>query len=178
MRKSLWCVPFVVSGLMAGAAVLHASAQPGEHGHGHHGVHGLKGGHCDLAAALHAHLSQLHAELNLTDAQRDAVHDAFRTRHADIAAAVRPVLQAKRTLLNSVHADAPDEATIRANGATLGGAIGDAAVVLAQVKTEILRAAALTPEQNRKLGEIKAKLDASIGRLVDSLQPVAENPHR
>jgi Spy/CpxP family protein refolding chaperone len=182
MRKSLWCVPFVVSGFVAGAAALHASGQPegaGGHGHhGHHGVHGLHGGQCDLAAALHAHLAQLHADLNLTDEQRDAVHATFVNRHADIAAAVRPVLQAKRTLINAVHADAPDEAAIRAAGDTLGRAIGDAAVVFAHVKNEVFQAAAWTPEQTRKLGEMKTKLDVSIGRLVDSLQPAAENPHR
>jgi Spy/CpxP family protein refolding chaperone len=86
------------------------------------------------------------------------------------------VLQAKRTLINAVHADAPDEVAIRAAADALGRSIGDAAVVLVRVKTEILQAAALTPEQTRKVGELMTSVDASIGSLLDSLGPPAENP--
>ncbi len=183
MRKTFWCVTLVVSGVVAGGAVLHASAQPGGHGHtppaGVHGLHrphGPQDGHCELAAAFHAHMAQLHAELNLTDAQHDAVHAALRARHIDLAAAIRPVLQAKRTLINAVHADTPDEAAIRAAGESLGRSVGEAAVVISRVKAEVLQVAALSLEQSRTLDAIKARIDASVEHMLDTLHPPAENP--
>jgi Spy/CpxP family protein refolding chaperone len=177
MRKFLLCASFVATGAVAGAAALHASGQPGGHTPpcGLHGLHGSHGP-CELAAHFHAHLQQLHAELNLTDEQREAVHEVFRARRGELAAAVRPLLQAQRTIMNAVHADATDEAAIRTAADSLGRSAGDAAVLIARVKAEVLEAAALTPEQARTLGEIRAKIDGSIGRMLDSLEPAPENP--
>lgn len=176
MRKSLLCASLIVSGLVGGTAAFHASAQPG---HGHTpppGLHGLHG-HCELAAAFHAHLQQLHAELNLTDEQRDAVHAVIHARRAEIVGVVRPILEANRSIIRAVHSAPADEAAIRASADGLGRSVGDAAVLVARMKAEILQAAALTPEQTAKLDTIRTNVDASIGRMLDGLQQAAENPH-
>jgi Spy/CpxP family protein refolding chaperone len=87
-------------------------------------------------------------------------------------------VQAHRTLIAAVHADATDEAAIRAASDTLGRSVGDAAIVVARVKREVLQAAALTPEQQTKLGDIRNRVDTMLDRVVDALQPPTENPRR
>jgi len=183
MCRILWCATLLGASVLAGVAALHASSQPDGPGlaspAGLHGLLDLHRSHqapCDLAAAIHAHMTRLHDELNLTDAQQEAVHELFRARHSEIAAAVRPVVEAKRTLINAIHADAPDEAAIRAAGESVGRTVSDASVVLARFKTDVLRTVELTPEQTRKLAELRANFDAAIGRLLDSLASAAENP--
>ncbi len=179
MRKTLWCASLIVTGVAAGAGALHATAQPGGQGHTPpFGLHGPRGrsGQCEVAGAFHALMQQMHSELDLTEAQREAVHEVFRARRGELATAIRPVLQAKRAIVDAVHADAPDETAIRAAADSLGRSVGDAAVVIARVKGEVFQAAALTPEQTRKLGEIRTRVDASMGRMLDMLQAHAENP--
>lgn len=186
MRKMIWGSSILLFGVVSGAAALHAAGRPDNAGVTSHGgvhqlmrhLHGSGDEPCDLIAAIHAHFEQVHTVLELTDAQKEAIHTSFRDRRTEFVNAVRPVVEAKRALINAVHADTTDEAAVRAAGEQVGRSLGEAAVVIARIKTDVLRSASLTPEQSRKLSEMRDRMDASIGRLLDLLQPPAENPGR
>jgi Spy/CpxP family protein refolding chaperone len=165
MRKTLWSVALLTGLLSGGVAVVNAVAQPGEHGHGPIG---------ELMARMHqAHAGRhaaLHAELNLTEEQRTALHETLKAHHADIAAVLRPVIAAKHSLHAAVLADTPDDAAIRDAAGNLGESLGDAAVVIAKIKVELLRNAQFTPEQIKKLEEFKTGADAEIDAFLDELE--------
>lgn len=158
MCKTLWCAALVGAGII-GAAGLHAAAQPGADGEP------------GLLARLHGHhaamFTRLHAEANITDEQKTAIHQVFRERSAEIEAAMRPVLEARRTLHQAILADQADEAAIRDAGAALGRAIADAGVALVPIKQQIIERARLTPEQVQKFRDMHAQMDGQMDGQTD-----------
>ena len=124
-----------------------------------------------------AMVHQAFAELNLTEAQREAIHDTLITRRFDIAAAIKPVIESKAALHNAFLADDPDDAAIRTAAAGLGKSIGDAAVVLADIKVEAFDSAQLTAEQLQKLAQFRAKADASVDTLLNERIPAMLKEH-
>jgi Spy/CpxP family protein refolding chaperone len=115
--------------------------------------------------------------LDLSDAQREAVHETLIARRADIAAAVKPVIEAKRALHNAVLADDPDDAAIRNAADALGTLIGNAAVTFADIRVEVFENAQLTPEQMQRFAEFKADADASIDALLNEHLPAMLDEH-
>jgi Spy/CpxP family protein refolding chaperone len=157
MRIGLWCAAVLGTGLLVGAGALHGR-----------GGHGPLGG---MMAKLHeAHgdqIKSLHAELNLSEAQRKAVHETIKAHVPEIAAAIKPVLEAKRALHDAVLADNPGEAAIRNAAADVGSSIGDAAVVMAAIKVEVFKNAQLTPEQKQIVMEIKAEIETMVDTFIN-----------
>jgi Spy/CpxP family protein refolding chaperone len=111
----------------------------------------------------------LRAELNLTDQQRDAIKSAMQTHKQEILAAVKPAIDAKRTLRDAVLAEKSDDAAIRKAADDLGKKVGDAAVVIARVKSDVASKANLTPEQMKKIADFRAENDASTDNLLKEL---------
>jgi Spy/CpxP family protein refolding chaperone len=162
-------IPLLAAGLIGSAAALHAVGQPPHpHGPGHVPPAG------SLFQHLHGHFHEHLAALELTETQREAVHEVLQARRAEIVGAIRPVLEAKRTLHNAVLADRPDDAAIRAAGTTLGTSIGNAAVTVAKIKIEIVEKAKLTQEQKQKIAEFKAKHEASVDDVIRAIEGAGE----
>jgi Spy/CpxP family protein refolding chaperone len=170
MHKKFWLAIVLGAGL-AGGAVLHAATQPGGSGHGR-----IAGFFARLHEAHGGGWEQLHADLNLTPEQVEAIHQVLMSHHADIAAALQPVVDAKRALHNAVIADKADDAAIRTAGAALGKSIGDAAVVFAGIKAELVQKAKPTAEQKAKIVEAHAKTEKAIDALLSSLQQQPDSP--
>jgi Spy/CpxP family protein refolding chaperone len=165
MRKTLWAMVVLGTGLLAGAAALHAAPPHGGQGHGH--------GRGPFAMMHQAHFERmqaLHNELNLSDAQREAMHETVHAHHADLAAAAKPVVAAKHALLDAVLADHPDDAAIRTAADGLGKSIGEAAITIAKIKMELVEKAKFTPEQLQELADFKADIDASINTFLNELE--------
>jgi Spy/CpxP family protein refolding chaperone len=186
MRKTFWCAALLGTGLVAGAMALHAvpphgsgHVPPFAHGHGHmppddcpfggNGPCGALGGMTMMHQALEA--------LDLSDAQREAVHETFIARRADIAAALKPVIEAKRTLHNAVLADNPNDAAIRNAATALGASVGDAAVTFADIRVEMFENAQLTPAQVQKFAEFRVRADAAIDTLLNEHIPAMLEDH-
>jgi Spy/CpxP family protein refolding chaperone len=108
----------------------------------------------------------LRSELDLTDAQRDAIKQTLQSHKKEIKQAVQPVVEKRRALREAVLADKPDDAAIRKSAIELGSAIGDAGVTLAKIKSEVKTKANLTPEQVKKLNEFRSENDAAIDQLL------------
>lgn len=111
-------------------------------------------------------LLELRSELDLTTEQRHQVRDILVNHRAEIATAVKPVVEKRRTLREATLAANVDETAIRAAANDLGKAIGDAAVVGAKVKAEVR--AVLNPEQQQKLDEFRGESDSAIDSFLDA----------
>lgn len=168
MRKSLWCAAFLGIGLLAGAVGVSAAAPATNASGGPDG----RWGRGPIARFIQARMGRamtLRAELNLTDQQRDAIKTAMQSHKQEIVAAVKPAIDAKRTLRDAVLADKSDDAAIRKAADDLGKKVGDAAVVIARVKSDVASKANLTPEQMKKIADFRAENDASTDNLLKEL---------
>jgi len=168
------------AGLLAAGAAINAAGGSGGHGHGHgHGNGHVCGG--GIFARIHqAHcgrMAALHAGLNLSDGQRESVHETLKSRRVDIATAIKPVVVAKHALRDAVLADNPDDAAIRDAADVLGTSIGDAAVALAKIKVELVKNARLTPEQMKKIADFRAETAASVDALMSTILSEVERSH-
>jgi Spy/CpxP family protein refolding chaperone len=165
MCKAFLYAALLGTGLLAVGAGVGAVAHPGEHGQGPICEH--------MARMFQAHfgrLTTLHAELSLTDEQRAAMHETLKAHHADIAAAIKPVVAARRELHAAVLADTPDDKAIREAAGVLGKSIGDAATVFAKIKVELVKNAKLTPKQMEKITEFRADTHESVDTFLKELE--------
>jgi Spy/CpxP family protein refolding chaperone len=94
-------------------------------------------------------------KLDLTDAQREKIETIMDDNHAKASAARRAVEKTRRALEEATASDA-NEPAIRKAAAALGTALGDEAVL--KVKTMKDIKAVLTPDQIKKLDEIKTEM--------------------
>jgi len=98
-------------------------------------------------------LNLLSEELGLTDNQRGALKDLFRSHRDEIKPLMKAVIAKKRALQELALGEAPDPEAIRQASVDLGNAIAEAAVLgssLAQKAKSIL-----TPEQLTRLREMR-----------------------
>jgi protein CpxP len=141
---------------LAGAA----QAQPGPGargfgdgmGPGHGGPGGRMGGPLGGLLAVHPELP-LHA-LNLTDAQREQVRTIMQA-HRDEARALGDKAHTALDALRKATEGTVDEALANQQGQALGAVIGEAAVLRAKVRAEVL--AILTPEQQAEANKLQAQ---------------------
>jgi len=106
--------------------------------------------------------------LDLSDSQRDQVKGVLRSHKDAILEDIRTVRAAKLALRQSIDAPSLDEAAIREKAAELGRAEGDAAVLRAQLKAEILPV--LNDEQKQKLAAFRSRVEGSGDHMLGSVQ--------
>jgi protein CpxP len=95
--------------------------------------------------------------LDLTDAQRDQVRAVMQSHRAEFEAQAQKLGPARRALNDAVTAETLDEAAIRQRAAEVAAIEAEGAVLRARVHGEIW--ALLTPEQQQKARELKARAD-------------------
>jgi Spy/CpxP family protein refolding chaperone len=173
MKKTLICASVLGIALLAGGAGAVAVTSAAGGG----GAVAQRFGQTAVGRLIMGRLGRLmalRADLNLTDEQRTAVRETLQEHKKEIAQAVRPVAQQKRALRDAVLAEKPDDAAIHKAADELGQRIGDAAVVLAKVKGELVTKAKLTPDQMKKLSDFRSSNDASLDEFfaqVEQSQP-------
>jgi len=116
-----------------------------------------------LARCLRESLFKLRAlrdELNLSPDQRQAIANVLQGHKAEIIAAIRSVHEKRKALLQAVRAENVDEQAIRQAAQGMATTIGDAAVVWARARREVL--AVLTPEQRQKVERALAEIQNSV----------------
>ena len=107
----------------------------------------------------------LFGELDLSDDQKDQIHAVLEAEREVIGAVIRPLVEKHRVLRDTMLVDGVDESAIRAAAAGLGAAIGDAAVVAANLKEQIRPI--LTDDQRAALQEFHAERDRMIDAHLD-----------
>lgn len=162
MRKRYWIIPLVlIGGLTLGGAGL-ANTQAGQ-------AMGNRIAQTRIGRLITGRLARLRAlrsDLNLTDAQKQAVRETIQAHRADLKAAVTPVVEKRRALRDAVLSDQNDEAAIRSAADDLGKALGNAAVEINKVKAELKTKAGLTPDQMQKIDEFRAQNDAEVDQFI------------
>lgn len=152
----------ITLGVLLGGATVQATTA-GD-GRGHSPMRALLGsGH----RAKTGDGSSLRERLHLSDDQRAAIREVLGAHRQEIAAAVKPVVEARRALRAAIIADTVDTAAIVKASGALGEAIGKAAVLMASVKHEIADKAKLTDEQRNVLHEAKGRLEEAVDSLLD-----------
>ncbi len=104
----------------------------------------------------------LKSELGVTDSQKTQIKAIMKKHRAEMAPAVRSVVEKRRKLQESVMADSPDQASIRTAAAELGKSIGETAVAASKVVGEARKV--LTKEQIDRLGKFKGDTDSAVDR--------------
>ena len=146
----------VLAGLVAimlwGGSVLAAPQDgPPSNGPGGQGMRPMQGG----PGGPDGGMGGIFSKLDLTDEQREKVATIMDENYAKTSAARRAVEKARKALEEAIAADA-NEPAIRKAAAAMGTALGDEAVLKVKTMKEIK--AVLTPEQIKKLDELKTQM--------------------
>ena len=112
--------------------------------------------------------SRIADRLDLTDSQRDQVRGVLKARKDAILGNIRAVRGARLAVRHATEADPIDESAIRSAAAQLGRADGEAAVLRAQIKAEILPI--LNDDQKEKLAAMHARSEGKGDRVESSVQ--------
>lgn len=136
--------------LAAGTATAHAQGGP-------RGGTSGRGGH-DMGLLREIGIGRL----DLTDAQREQARTIVQGQRDELTQIRERLRTAHKALNDAVAAPQFDEATVRARSADLAAAQADAAVLRAKVRSEVW--AILTPEQQQKATELRAKMAERSGR--------------
>lgn len=114
-----------------------------------------------------ARLVQLRDDLGVSADQKKQLRDLVVAHRADIAAALRPIVEDRRALKDATLSDPIDEAAVRAAADKLGKDIGEAALLAGKLHKDV--ATILTPEQLKTLGDfgedVAGKVDSFLDRL-------------
>jgi Spy/CpxP family protein refolding chaperone len=111
-------------------------------------------------------------DLDLSETQRQQVHQMIQSNHDAFRTAFKGVLEAQRDLNTAMQANAPDEATIRARTTQLGSAMANLAVLKAQMRTKIV--ALLDTTQQQKLSQTEQDQAKRIQRMIDRMSQAGE----
>jgi len=166
--RTKWIVTAVVVSSLAGAAVF-STAWSGEALSGMRGP-GLFGPGRPLLRCIQgamAKLKSLRGELNLSPEQKIEVVTILKGYRSDIAKAIRKVHAARKSVMGAVRADKVDQAAIRRAARGLADALGDAAVLRAEVRRDVR--AVLDSQQLAKVDAVIAEIEKSVDKTIGDL---------
>lgn len=120
------------------------------------------------------HFMEKLSQLGVTDAQKEQIHAILHKYQPATEPLIKQFVAERRALRDLVHAETIDEKAIRDQVAKVAGVGADLAVQRAHVAHEIR--SVLTPEQIKKLGEMREDIDAHIDHFIDRVaKRVAED---
>jgi P pilus assembly/Cpx signaling pathway, periplasmic inhibitor/zinc-resistance associated protein len=112
-------------------------------------------------------------DLDLSETQRQQVHQILQSNHDALRSTFKSVLEAHRDLNAAMQASAPDEATIRARTTQLGNALANLAVLKTQIRTKIV--ALLDASQQQKLAQTEQDQTKRTQRMIDRMSQPGES---
>jgi periplasmic protein CpxP/Spy len=118
----------------------------------------------------HKHHHGFWKALNLTDAQRQQLHQMLQSDHSANKGLMLNLLNAQKALHEAIVKNPNDEATIRSLAATVGNAKIELTVQRAKIRSQIV--GILTPEQKQKLAQLDQKRDSRLQKRIDHLNGV------
>jgi Spy/CpxP family protein refolding chaperone len=108
--------------------------------------------------------------LNLTDAQRQQVHQLMESDKPTTKGLMLNLLNAEKALRDAIAKNPSDEATIRSLSATVGTAKTELTVQRAKIRSQIV--GILTPEQKQNLAQWDQKRESRLQKRIDHLNGV------
>lgn len=108
----------------------------------------------------------LRSDLNVSDEQRQQIHDVLRSHHSEIASTAKSVRDKRVALRDLARSDNADQAQIQAAADALGQAVSEAAVKAVKLGGEI--APLLNQEQRAAIDKFLTENDAAINSFLDA----------
>jgi periplasmic protein CpxP/Spy len=105
--------------------------------------------------------------LDLTDAQRQQLHQMLQSDRSANKGLILNLLNAEKALHEAITKNPNDEATIRSLSVTVGNAKTELTVQRAKIRTQIV--GILTPEQKEKLAQLDQKRESRLQKRIDRL---------
>jgi protein CpxP len=118
----------------------------------------------------HKHHHGFWKALNLTDAQRQQVHQLMESDKSATKGLMLNQLNAEKALQDAIAKNPNDEATIRSLAATVGNAKTELTVQRAKIRSQIV--GILTPEQKQQLAQWDQKRESRLQKRIDHLNGV------
>jgi Spy/CpxP family protein refolding chaperone len=115
----------------------------------------------------HRHHHGFWKALNLTDAQRQQVHQLMQSNQPSTKGLMLNLLNAEKALQDAIAKNPTDEATIRSLSATVGSAKTELTVQRAKFRSEI--ASVLSAEQKQQLAQWDQKRESRLQKRIDRL---------
>ena len=112
-------------------------------------------------------LLALRSDMNLTEDQRQQIHQIVASHRKEIAAVAKPLVEKHRALRDATLAPNMDEKAIRAAAEDMGKSIGDAAVLAAKIKSEVRKV--LKPDQLQKIEEFRKHADQATDEFIQQM---------
>lgn len=163
MKRTILVPGLVALALAVGGATHYAMAEPGVS----RGMLGMGAGRRPAGTPMGRLLQRvigrrliLRSNMNVTDEQRESIREIVESHKAQIAEAVKPIVTRKRALADTVSAEKTDEAAIRAACEDLGRSLGDAAVLGANVRKEVLTV--LTDDQRELIEGFRSEVASDV----------------
>ncbi|MDD4888507.1 MAG: Spy/CpxP family protein refolding chaperone [Phycisphaerae bacterium] len=175
MNKAIWTMGGILTavlatGLLAGYATNQATEQAAgplaadELGLPPAATNGDRP-HGRMLRAIGRHVLGLPDEINLTADQKQQIGKVLKGHKAEIIPVFKQLRDDHRKLQSAVRAEPTDEKAIRSAAEHLGKDIGDAAVLRAKIRKEVLPI--LTDEQKAKLEKFRANVQGSVDKALD-----------
>jgi len=163
MKRTILVAGLVALALAVGGATHYAMAGPSMS----RGMLGMGARH-PLAGTPMGRLVQrvigrkliLRSNMNVTDEQREKIRAIVESHKPEIVEAVKPIVAGKRAIADAVGADKTDEAAIRAACGDLGRSLGDASVLAAKVRKEVLTV--LTDDQRELFDAFQSEVASDV----------------
>jgi Spy/CpxP family protein refolding chaperone len=105
------------------------------------------------------------AQLGLTDAQREQVHDVMQRHREDMQEAGKRLREAHQAQHAAIESVPVNEGLIRSTSQTLANAQTDMALLQARIHSEVW--SLLTPEQQEKAKQLKAQREARVKQRIE-----------
>jgi Spy/CpxP family protein refolding chaperone len=105
--------------------------------------------------------------LNLTDAQRQQLHQMLQNDKSGNKSLMINLVNARKALYEAIAKNPNDETTIRSLSATVGSARTELTVQRAKIRSQLV--AILTPEQKEKLAQLDQKRESGFQKRLDRL---------
>jgi periplasmic protein CpxP/Spy len=115
----------------------------------------------------HAHHHKFWKDLNLTDAQRQQVHQMLQNAKSANKNLMIDLVNAQKALHEAIVKNPNDETTIRSLSATVNNARTELTVARAKMRSQLV--AILTPEQKEKLAQLDQKRESRFQKRLDRL---------
>jgi Spy/CpxP family protein refolding chaperone len=115
----------------------------------------------------HQHHHGFWKALNLTDAQRQQLHQQLQGDKSANKGLMLNLLNAEKALREAIAKNPNDETTIRSLSATVGNARTELTVQRAKIRSQIV--GILTPEQKDKLAQLDQKRENRLQKRIDHL---------
>lgn len=108
---------------------------------------------------------QFKQKLNLTSSQQEELKAIVQSHKAEIATVIHDLAEHRLALREAMNGSTVDETAIRAATTAMNTTLGDAAVLVAKIKSEARHV--LTPEQLEQIAGLRSAADDILNQIID-----------